>query len=278
MTSTTSRKPSNSQSEGFTFFGVMPPLLPSSADALSIPHPLALRTLLRSLPQLAPRSNTKLLPTRTIPPLDSIRGSLASLFRRQITTITATATAPATVSTTTSPSPSTNTAPIIPAHYAGLNSGPTPGTVVGIVLGSVAGFLLILWLIYTCFGLAGRKPASSVVEEEVITRRRSRSPSRRRSSPRRPPSSHSASEVMEVRSVQRERTPPPRRESRRETVIIEETRRPAPPEDDYVEVIEEHSPVRRESRRKSSAGGAYRHVDPEAFAGGARPSRKVSRR
>ena len=248
----------------------MPPL-PSSSDSLlsSLSHPLALRSLLPSIHQLAARPDKHPLPTRTVAPLDLVPRSLASLFHRQVTTITATA------------SPTTNTVtatPLIPANYAGINSGPTPGTVVGIVFGSVAGFLLLLWLIYTCFGLGGGGGgggSSSVIEEEVI-RRRSRSPSRRRSSPRRPPSTRSASEVMEVRST-RERTPPPRRETRRETVIMEETRRPArPPEDDIVEVIEEHDPPPRERSRKSSGG--FRIVDPEAFGGGSRPQRKVSRR
>ncbi len=70
----------------------------------------------------------------------------------------------------------------IPTTYAGLNSGPPPGTVVGIVLGSVAGFLLILWLIYTCtqlgggfgsfgrFGRFGRR--DEIVEEDVIIEER----------------------------------------------------------------------------------------------------------
>ncbi|KAL8711384.1 MAG: hypothetical protein Q9220_004281 [cf. Caloplaca sp. 1 TL-2023] len=65
----------------------------------------------------------------------------------------------------------------------------------------------------------------------------------------------------------------------RETVIMEERIRPAPPpverEDDIVEVIEEHSPPRRSSGSRRVSG--YRTVDPEAFGGGNRPLRKVSR-
>ena len=61
----------------------------------------------------------------------------------------------------------------IPTTYTGLHSDLPPGTVAGIVVGSVAGFLLLLWILYTCFGLVnpfawGR---STVVEEEVIRRR-----------------------------------------------------------------------------------------------------------
>lgn len=152
----------------------------------------------------------------------------------------------------------------IPATYAGLNAGPDPGTVVGITLGSVAAFLLILWLLYTCFGQGGR--GGQVVEEEVI-RRRSRSPRRR---------SVSRSETIEITSPpRRERTPPRREPSRRETIVIEETRR-RDDGDDIVEVIEEHSPPPRRVRSHRNSG--YRNVDPDQYAGGDRPFRKVSSR
>ena len=45
--------------------------------------------------------------------------------------------------------------------------------------------------------------------------------------------------------------------------------------DDIVEVIEEHSPPPRRNRRGSGPG--YRHVNPEAFAGGSGSRRKVRR-
>lgn len=150
----------------------------------------------------------------------------------------------------------------IPTTYQGLNKGPAPGTVVGITLGSVGGFLLILWLIYTCFNLGGR--GGAVVEEEVI-RHHSRSPRRTRS--------HSQSEV---RQVSRSRTPP-RRESRRETIVVEETRRTSAPverDDDIVEVIEEHSPPRRAKSKRTSG---FRTVDPAEFGGGSAPLRNVRR-
>jgi hypothetical protein len=166
----------------------------------------------------------------------------------------------------------------IPTTYEGLDVGPQPGTVVGIVLGSVAGFLLLLWLIYTCANLDdgvffsgfsgwGRQ---TVVEEEIIRRRsRSRSASRSRSRT-------SRTETAEVLSVHRS---PSRRT--RETIIVEErrtSRPPPPPEDDIVEVIEEHSPVRRPSRRESKRTSGFRTVDPAEIGGGDRPMRKVSRR
>ena len=250
----------------------MAPLLQSPAETIpAIRHSLALRSLLPSLHKLAPRSlsaDSPLLPTRTIPSLEEMPRSLASFFRRQVVTVTATA------------PPQSTTTPLIPTTYSGLNAGPAPGTVVGIVFGSVAGFLLLLWLIYTCFGIGGTIGASEVVERDEIIEEQRHSRTRfsaRRSSPRRPPSSHSASEVIEIES-RRERTPPRREPPRRETVIIEETRRTSrPPEDDVVEVIEEHSPIRRESSRRKVSGG-YRTVDPEAFGGGDRPTRNVSSR
>src|SRR3954470_19351034 len=70
----------------------------------------------------------------------------------------------------------------IPTTYTGLNTDPQPGTVVGIVLGSVAGFLLLIWVIYTCFAASASFSGWGnrvVVEEEVVRRR---STSRRQSS------------------------------------------------------------------------------------------------
>ena len=250
----------------------MPPLHPSSLSSSIIPssllrHPLELRSLVPSLhnlaPRLSPSPDTPLLPTRTTP----IARTLASLLRRQVT-VTATA------------------QPIIPATYAGLGTGLDPGNIVGIVFGSVAGFLLVLWLIYTCFGLNSPQGQSSVVEE--VIRRRSRSPSRRaRSSPRRPSprSRHVASSVASESVVvmeetrTRERTPPRRSPSRRaETIIVEETiRRPSnPPQDEFVEVIEEHDERPRSRSRRKSSG--FKHVDPEAFGGGDGRFKRMSSR
>lgn len=233
----------------------MPPLLHESEASSSSLHPLALRSFLPSIPNLisrSPSSPSDTLPTRTdhsIQPLDNLR---ASIFRRQAA----------------QPNPAYPT--LVPYTYSGLNAGPPPGEVVGIVFGSVCGFLLILWLIYTCFNMGGG--ASAPVEEEVVVRRRSRSPRRTVSR------SLSRSEV-ETRQRSPPRRSPPRRERevRRETVILEETRRPpVEREDDIVEVIEEHSPPRRSGGSRRQSG--YRTVDPEAFGGGSKPLRKVSRR
>ena len=224
----------------------MPPFLDLRPRASSSStHLLSLRPSVSSKFHFAPQIPSSSKPTRTNEPLQRLTRSLTSLLRRQV-------------------DPS-----VLPTTYSGLNAGPTPGTVVGIVFGSVAGFLLVLWLIYSIFNTRGFSRDISSVEEEVVVRRRSRSP--RRSSPRRPPSSRSRSETIEV-----SRNRSPRRETRRETVILEETRRPPQREDDIVEVIEEHSPVRR-VRRESRRESGYRTVDPEAFGGGDRPLRKVRR-
>jgi len=61
---------------------------------------------------------------------------------------------------------------IIPTTYGSINSGPAPGTVVGIVLGSVGGFLLVLWLIYTCSTLGGVNRGSDYAESVVVRDRR----------------------------------------------------------------------------------------------------------
>lgn len=156
----------------------------------------------------------------------------------------------------------------IPTTYAGLNDGPAPGSVAGIVIGSVCGFLLILWLLYTCFNMGGLGGGVGEIVEEEIVRHRSRSPRRDRS----------RSETIEI---SKSRSPP----QPRERIIMEETRRvsrppdPEPEEtiDDIVEVIEEQSispppPSRRPSKRTS---GGYRTVDPADFGGGRRSMRHV---
>lgn len=186
----------------------------------------------------------------------------------------------------------------VPQGY-GAPSGPEPGVVAGIVLGSIAGFLLVLWLIYACVNLSNSRNTNVIVESEgsmvsssVMTRksrkhRRSRQPqSRSRSVGRR--------ETVEIRE---QRVVP-------ERIIVEETtaRRsrggpppprmsgpppPPPPmsdEADEVVVIEENMPPRRREsrrhRRRSSErrSSGYRDVDPYRYAGGDEPMRSMSRR
>ncbi|OAP65449.1 hypothetical protein AYL99_01421 [Fonsecaea erecta] len=64
----------------------------------------------------------------------------------------------------------------LPTTYLGLNSGPKPGTVAAIVLGSVGGFLLIIYLIWAALNYGNvfgfRR---GVVAEDVVRQRRPRS-------------------------------------------------------------------------------------------------------
>lgn len=138
---------------------------------------------------------------------------------------------------------------IIPTYYN--LSGPEPGMVVGIILGSVAGFLLIVWLLYTLTNGNTRTGTTMAMagEEEIVVRRRRNSHGGRSRASRRP---------VEVREVSRS----PRRSSGRSQIIVDE-RRPATrtrsiiveerhrvPGDDVVEVIEEEDyRERRGSRR-----------------------------
>ena len=146
---------------------------------------------------------------------------------------------------------------IIPTTYSNLDGGPTSGTVVGIVLGSVFGFLLLLWLIYTCVNMGG---GGAVYEEDMVVQdRRSRSSRNSRSTPPRP----------------RSRSPI-RTESRvEERVIVEERRATHSPDDEIVEVIEEDEPPRRERPSRNRPHSGYRSVDPERYAGGNLPMEEV---
>ncbi|KAF2102338.1 hypothetical protein NA57DRAFT_73770 [Rhizodiscina lignyota] len=180
----------------------------------------------------------------------------------------------------------------IPATYQGLNAGPAPGTVVGIVLGSVAGFVLVIWLLWTLANYGGRGgvTAESI---QVVREGRSRSP---HSHSRRSRRSHHRT-VTEVRERSRSPLPPPRNETiiveerrsapppmERETSIVEERRtEPRVEGDDIVEVIEEGSlsvspgpPPRRDGSRRSRRSG-FRQVDPNQFGGGDYPQQRIRR-
>jgi len=156
---------------------------------------------------------------------------------------------------------------IIPTYY--VIDGPAPGTVVGITLGSVLGFLLVVWLIWSVVNNSntsnGHKNTISGEEEIVVRRPRERRHSHsqaevRRSRDRR--SSHT--EMYESPRVDRSYHGSPRMDRsprRREQVIVEERRHarapPRPrsfvveersrsrvPGDDVVEVITEHEDYR----------------------------------
>lgn len=185
----------------------------------------------------------------------------------------------------------------VPAVYK-VGSSPAPGTVVGIVFGSVAGFLFLLYLVYLAFGLAGRG-RSTILEEEVIRTRpssHSRSPKKRRRS-RNTTSSRRRSEMVEERIHTRSRSPvspSPRPRRERERIIVEERRTtpvpvpmPVDVEEDIVEVIEEHSTppasrvggsrIRRERERVRERESGWRSVDPDQYGGGRAPRRSGRR-
>jgi hypothetical protein len=97
----------------------------------------------------------------------------------------------------------------IPTTYLGLNSGPAPGSLVGIVLGSIVGFILVLYVIYAVArfggGLFNRR---TVVEEEIVTRKSY--------SPRR------AERIVREETIIRDRS---RRSSGRASMRVRETTR-----------------------------------------------------
>ncbi|KJY01700.1 hypothetical protein TI39_contig282g00003 [Zymoseptoria brevis] len=169
----------------------------------------------------------------------------------------------------------------IPAQYAGLNSGPAPGAVAGIVLGSVAAFLFIIWLLWIASTGGGFLRSSRLTEEEVVVRHRSRSPGTVHRSHRstrartemtsRSPRRERGDRVIRTERIVRDagaRVPMGREPSRiRESVFVDEVRAPRRVDgDDIVEVIEEHSsvgdappPPSRKTRSRRVSGG-YRSV------------------
>lgn len=198
----------------------------------------------------------------------------------------------------------------IPATYTDLD-GPPAGQVVGIVLGSVFGFILLIWLLYSILG-----PKDPVAEDSVVTdvppprerrkhrsRHRSRSVRSRSRSPSIDVRERTVREIREIHTDGPGIVPmpmpvpppmyvPPPREPMVERVVVEERReRPrsrsrmtrgtaTDSAADEVVVIEEHSPSPRRdrSRRRSRRGsGAYRPVDPDQWAGGDAPPRRVRR-
>lgn len=142
----------------------------------------------------------------------------------------------------------------IPSLYQNQNSSPAPGAVVGIVLGSVAAFLLVIWLFSTLTG--GNTTAPLVTEEEVVVaRRRSRSPRSRRSRPSEMTSRSPRRErIIRQEHIVRDTSRAPRGGER--YIVTEETRG-GPIGGNTVEVVEEGdssivtAPRRHSSRRRS---------------------------
>ena len=151
----------------------------------------------------------------------------------------------------------------IPSVYSGLNDGPDPGAIVGITLGSVAGFLLVSWLLVGLVSGFGSSSGGSIVGEEEVIVRRSRSHRSRRS------------EMREVsRSPRAQRIVVEERTARTVPVVVDGGSGRRVDGDDIVEVIEEHTPPRRKKGHRSSG---YRSVDPNAYAGGGYPQHSIRR-
>ncbi len=184
---------------------------------------------------------------------------------------------------------------LVPATYGGLNAGPDPGTVVGITLGSVGGFILIVYFVYICMSFGTSDSASSYGTASVVTRKSRRS-HRRGDGHRHRHGGSRQRETVEIRTSSRgpvvvEEIITPARDHV-DRIVVEERRRSvsrppvvpsAPPvvlsDDDEVVVIEEHSPPRRHrTHRRSSASqrherhaSGFREVDPDRFAAATRP-------
>lgn len=163
----------------------------------------------------------------------------------------------------------------IPSTYGRLHSSPQPGTVVGIVLGTVGCIVLVFYLTFLALnpgGLARGSTSSITDEEEVVVR----------SSRRAPSSSRRRSEVIEVVEERDRRDSYRRRPSRHapDRVIVEESvtgtttsGTGASERDNVVEVIEEESSgVSSASpappRRARSYRSGIRTVDPYEYGGG----------
>ncbi|KAK0643599.1 hypothetical protein B0T16DRAFT_459727 [Cercophora newfieldiana] len=183
------------------------------------------------------------------------------------------------------PRQAATTTPTIPALYGAADSSPDPGAVAGITLGAVAGFLLVLYLVYVCINL-GNPPEnaeSSVTGSVVMERKRTTAHRHSHHHHRR---SHGEATV-EVRRTSRvvpsavivEEVRGGRGGGERESIIIEEARRRGergpPPRvvhadsDDEVVVIEEHSPPRRRRSRVRSVerrSGVYERRDSSSRA------------
>ncbi|KAL4895786.1 hypothetical protein BDV59DRAFT_173136 [Aspergillus ambiguus] len=67
----------------------------------------------------------------------------------------------------------------IPASYGRLADSPTPGTVAGIMLGSVVGFVFLLYLIFLALGSGRRFSSETEMSESVDVGPVRRPPSRR---------------------------------------------------------------------------------------------------
>ncbi|KAH9908785.1 hypothetical protein F4778DRAFT_718702 [Xylariomycetidae sp. FL2044] len=159
----------------------------------------------------------------------------------------------------------------VPETYGRGPFGPGAGTVVGITLGSVAGFLFVLWVIYACVNLGNNNSGSAVLEtgsvsgagpaaSSVVSRhskpRVVRSSKQHKHTSRPSHSSHSHSRrrrrTTETIEIRRERAAAP------PVVVV-----PAPdPSSDRIVVEEEHYTSRSRSRPASGSRAAAAAAAP----------------
>ncbi|KAJ5774796.1 hypothetical protein N7457_009692 [Penicillium paradoxum] len=161
----------------------------------------------------------------------------------------------------------------IPSTYGRIQTSPAAGTVVGIVLGSVAGFILLMYILFLAVnpgGIArgGVAPTSSSIsmsmsmDEEIVDVRSRRGSSAGR---RRRDVIDVVEEPESFRDSYRRRPT-----SRHDRVVVEESLATSTTEGDVIEVEEEESSVPSEFSRppRRSRRGGVRHVDPLAYGGG----------
>lgn len=177
---------------------------------------------------------------------------------------------------------------LLPTIYGRQNTSPAPATVVGIVLGTVGGFIFLFYLLY--IALNAGKVVDGPVEEVVVrrggsrSRSRSRSPvrSRKRGYPRSSRREVDVVEVEQTRARERETVRPVSggrrssgwRRGEEEGIVVDESVTSATGSRDggTVEVLEEeNSEVSRPGRRSS-----YR--DPLAYGSLGRSGRRGSGR
>jgi hypothetical protein len=159
----------------------------------------------------------------------------------------------------------------IPATYAFLDTSPTPGTVVGIVLGTVAGIIIVLLVVYQILGFGDSSESVVVVEEREnvgVARTGSRRSAIARPVSGRPGGRRVVEEMVEVQSRPASRRRREDIEDEEEDVVVveEEETTGTHYSDDFVEVEEEESSVQTSPPRRRRGSGSYRRVDPDPLA------------
>ncbi|KAE8401948.1 hypothetical protein BDV37DRAFT_253678 [Aspergillus pseudonomiae] len=135
----------------------------------------------------------------------------------------------------------------IPASYGRLTSSPSPGTVAGIILGSVFGFIFLLYLLW--LGLSSGRRFGSETQTEMASASSAGGMRRRR-----------GRRIV----VEEERPVSAGAHGHAEHIVVEEsvTSAPSRSEGDVIEVFEEASSVDRPPRRGRNGGG-WRRGDLE---------------